>query len=301
MVTTLRSKRVRVHLLGTSKTPSDNPVRRLFEATGGSVIEQPDARRWTASLLELLRAAAPPRIANEPVQVRFVAPLPAIGPLGVSTWNQVWARESITPLGVAATGEGERILAALWNAGVGRVAAAAFSPPPPIADELAKLVAAPPRDPRYRVRWDCGPMLRVRIDAVESDRLLNDLPFRLQLLDDGAKAGTQVSPIPQISPGRYELSVPAPRRAVIGVVRLGDAIISRHAVAGRYAPEFDEIGLNRRILERLAATTGGRVIEPGDVRPIEFAHPTRRVHLTGWLAATGALLIAAGLVHWRLT
>ena len=77
-------------------------------------------------------------------------------------------------------------------------------------------------------------------------------------------------------------------------------MIDRIAVAGRYPPEFDGIGVDRAALSELARRTGGRVIEPADVSPLVLPGPRRGRPLVAYLAALGALLVAAGLVRWRM-
>jgi hypothetical protein len=296
----LRAKRIRVHLLATADVNADNPVRRLVESTSGTIVAQADPQRWASALRELLRAAAPPHLANETVTVRFDGPLAGLPARPVNPSNHVWPKERVTPLATATTSEGERFMAAIWNLGAGRAAAAAFAPSSDEIEALAALVASPPRDPRFRVSWDVGRALRVSVDAADGDRMLNDLSFKLELIDaSDPSRGREVHAVPQTAPGRYELELPAPRVSRLATVRLDDRIIARRPVAARYAPEFDEIGTDRAALRALADRTGGRVIEATDAGPIGFAWPRRRHDLTAVLATAGAAMVALGLIHWK--
>ena len=299
----LRAKRVRVHLLATAGVNADNPVRRLAESTGGSALAQPDPQRWAAALRELLRAAAPPHVVNDPVKIRFEGALAALHPRAVNPSNQVWPKDRVTPLARTTAGAdgGERVAAAVWNFGTGRAAAVAFAPSLEEVEAVAALVASPPRDPRFAVSWDAGRALRVSVDAAENDRVLNEVNLTLELADaSDPSRGHEVHAIPQVAPGRYELALPAPRASRVATVRLDDRVVARRAIAGRYAPEFDEIGTDRAALRSLSERTGGRLIEPTHTGPIDIKWPRRRHDLTAVLAAAGAALLALGLVHWKM-
>ena len=57
----------------------------------------------------------------------------------------------------------------------------------------------------------------------------------------------------QVAPGRYEIDIPIRRSPVIAQVRdPHGGIVRRFALAGRYPPEFDAIGNDRRNLQALA-------------------------------------------------
>jgi len=298
----MRSKRVRVHLLATADVGPGNAVRRLVESTGGAVVAQSEPARWATALRELLRAASPARVRDEPTDVRFAGPLSALGNRTVQPTNQTWPKERTIPLATASSNDGSLTLGALWNFGAGRSAAVAFTPSVDEVGAVAALVASPPRDPRVTVTWDAARLVRVMVDAVDDGNFMNELNLRLDLVDPAGAAAEGASvPIPQVAPGRYEIELPAPATPRLAIVRLGERIVARRAIAGRYAPEFDAIGTDRAALHTLAERTGGRVIEPSDTGPVQFNWPRRRVKLGSPLAAAGALLVAAGLVHWRLT
>lgn len=301
LIESMRSKRVRLHLLATAEVGADSPVRRLVEATGGTVLTQSNPQGWAQAVRQLLRSASPTHLIAEPLDVQFVGPLELLAGRTLRTWNKAWPKEQITSLAVAATKDGKQVLAAQWNFGAGRVVAAALAPNRAEVEAMVELVTSKPRDPRFKVVWTTARDLRVTIDAIEANRYLNELNFMLELrqADDLSRTGnTRV--VPQVGPGRYELSLPAPRSAAIASILLDGRLIDRQARAGRYATEFDGIGNDRGALRELAARSGGRIIEPDDHRPIDFKLPRRRVDLSSILAASGAVLIALGLIHWRI-
>src|SRR5262249_41284254 len=144
-------------------------------------------------------------------------------------------------------------LGASWQVGIGQVAALAFEASPAEVAALAGLVARQPRDPRFKVSWSPGEHLSVSVDALSDQRPMNGLQMQVALIDESDPTGKVSSfPLPQNGPGRYETSLPAPRSAMMAMVRLGDRTIDRFAVAGRYAPEFNRIGNDRSAMGELA-------------------------------------------------
>jgi hypothetical protein len=199
----------------------------------------------------------------------------------------------------AARGVERVTMSARWNVGEGRVAAAAFTAPGNVAAALARVVERPPRDPRFRVTWDAGSVLRVVVDAVEGASYSNGERFTLEL-DDAAGAAAKHA-VPQAAPGRYELTLDAPRGPTLARLRHDGRIVDARAVAERYAPEFDAVGNDRAALSALARRTGGAVIEPGVTRRLDDLPRLRRhVPLASALATAGAALVAAGLIRWRV-
>src|SRR5262249_8672233 len=152
--------------------------------------------------------------------------------------NRTWLKATATPLAEARVADEIMYPAAHWQVGSGAAAAAAFAATPIEAAAIAGLIARPPRDPRYRITWDAGAKLRVRVDAVDGTRYLNDQDLSLELADADSPGAPRSQPIPQTGPGRYELSAPAPRSPAFAAVRLGARVLDRIALAGRYAPEF---------------------------------------------------------------
>jgi hypothetical protein len=164
---------------------------------------------------------------------------------------------------------------------------------------ISKLIAQPPRDPRFRVTWDMKPTLHVLVDAVDKGHFLNDLKLTLETWDpDSGIART--FPLEQAWPGRYEISAPSGQHPSIATVKEGEHIIDRTALAGWYAAQFSAVGEDRAALESIARQSGGRVILPGETAPNDFKFPKREIPITSWLATAGALCLATGLLAWKI-
>lgn len=292
----LKFKGVHVNLLAIGQGTALSAMRQLAAATGGTVVEQPDPRRWVDAARELARAAMPRLLQDQPLTLAFV-PQVNIAPQRTSVWNRTWFKNSASRLAEARFDRESVPMAARWNFGEGQVLSAAFDPPPDIVDRLAELVSRPPHDPRFRVTWHTGPTLRVRVDATTNDDYLNAQRLALELSDGGKAVAV---PLPQTGPGRYELSVPAPRSASVATVRASGQVVSRTAVAGRYPPEFDALGNDHRAMEELARLSGGQVVPPDVTRPLDIRWPRRPLPLSSWLAAAGAMFIGLALVWWRI-
>jgi hypothetical protein len=324
----LLAKRIRVSVLTTEKIASDNPLTMIANHTGGKIVGQSDPRKWARELKDLMRSASPPWLGRETLLVRRTEAGPRFAPVRVAPpWNRTWLKRDATSLadgaiadaanGAAeaaaaanaanAAANAERIPAiAAWNVGSGAVISAAFSPSPALVEMLVDRVAAPPRDPRFRVTYDAARELRITLDAIDNragggagGSYMNNLAPRVELSVDATRSSDAVA-MPQTAPGRYEVALPAPSRATFASVRLGGRVIDRFAVAGRYPPEAEAIGNDRPAMDVLARATGGAVIEPSHTAPLDFRWPTRAISLSAYLAAAGAALIVSGLVRWRM-
>ncbi|HEV8603993.1 MAG TPA: hypothetical protein VGQ99_01430, partial [Tepidisphaeraceae bacterium] len=102
------------------------------------------------------------------------------------------------------------------------------------------------------------------------------------------------------SPGRYELSLPAPTTPTFATILHHTQLLDRLSLPARYAPEFDSLGNDDQAMKSLASATNGAVIPPTDSRPIHFNFPRNQLPLSSWLAVAAALFIASGLILWRL-
>ncbi|MEA2708510.1 MAG: hypothetical protein QOF78_1111 [Phycisphaerales bacterium] len=297
----LASKQVHVSVLATENVPADNPLRIIADRTGGRIAGQSDPRKWAAELKQLMRAASPPWLGREPITVRFTDAGPRFAPQQVSLWNHAWLKRDATELAVGVAKSGERVPAvAAWNVGAGAVISAAFTPAGSIVEGLAERVATPPRDPRLRVTHDAARELRVTLDASSSESgYLNGLAPRLELSPDATRSSDAIT-MTQTAPGRYEIAIPAPPHPTFASVWLNGRLLDRFAVAGRYTPEFEAIGNDRPAMDSLARATGGAVIDPGNIAPLQFRWPTRPIALAPYLAAVGAAFVLVGLVRWRI-
>lgn len=296
----MKAKKIHLHLLAIGRGNGLAALRRIVDDTGGVFLEQLDPKKWTAGVAELVRGALPERLSQSSINVRFIDEAAGISARSVALWNRTWMKDSAAALAEAEV-NGERVvMAAGWRAGAGRVIAVAFQADGRTADFLADLIASPPRDPRFEVSWEPGPSLRVRVDAAEGGDYENGLKLMLQITPRLPSDSPEVvQMIPQISPGRYELSLPAPRKPGFLTMRHDGRLIDRVIFAGRYAQEFDKIGNDLDALKTLAERSGGAMIDPRQTRRIHFNWPRREVSLASWLAAGGALLIAAGVIKWR--
>lgn len=295
----LSANHVRVHLLATAPIREDNLVRTMVEATGGKVIAQPDAARWTSDLKQLLRAAAPERVQRDRISLSFDRSL-NLPARELELWNRTWPKENVDSLASARSGKDEIVMVARRADGLGRVVAAAFQP---TGTELSQLLAQseqPPRDPRFLVTWMLDPTARVTVDAVDraaTQPYINALRPMLVLGGDGAPQ--QSIALRQTAPGRYEASIPDLRSPRIATLIVNDRVVDRAALVARYPREFDAIGNDRAAMRQLAERSGGRVIEPNETTPISVRWPPRQVDLTSMTATVGAALVALGVIWWR--
>lgn len=292
----MNSKKIHLYVLAFGHGDALPALRSIAAATDGSVTEQLDPRQWAASARQLMQSAMPDRLSHEQVEVQFAGELASTGSRIAHEWNRTWLKPSATELAKSHIAP----MAARWQVGAGQVAAVAY--PAAIADitGLAGLVSSPPYDPRFTIDWQADSKLRVSVNAVDHGSYLNGKPLELDLVDGSATPAQHTETvIPQTAPGQYETIVPAPRSPVVAMVRLGQRVLRRFAVAGRYAPEFNAIGNNRANLAALAEQTGGKVIEPGPAQPIDFHWPVKEFPLASPLAALGGALIAGGLLHWK--
>lgn len=295
----LKAKNIRLHVLAIGDGSGLKTLQDMTTATGGTLRRQLDPNKWGAEVQKLLAAAWPKRLIQSPAPATFTGDLATLPPRPISPWNRTWLKKSASIL-AQSNYENESIpLAARWTSGSGEVVAFGFTPRTAELDSIAKKIAKLPRDPRFTVTWDPGPNLTVRIDAAQAGNYLNVLPLRLELTDADDTQKVESHEIPQIAPGRYELSLPAPRRRTFATLLHQKEIIDRISVAARYAPEFDQIGNDYDALQTLAQRTGGKVIDRTWTHPIEFQFPRRELPLSPWLALTGAILLALGLVRWR--
>lgn len=295
-----KRKHIGFHLLAIGEGSALPILRKLSDATGGSIVKELDPKRWTAGIAKLLRAGQPELLGDKPFSLRGSAEMP-ISDLVVSPpWNHVWPKPAATVLATSIGSEENIAAAARWNVGEGRVAAAAFDARV-LINQLIPLVGQAPKDPRFRVTWTTGPRLRVMLDAAENTNPLNRVSARLQLNDASTmSAAPETISLDQSAPGRYEASIPAPRKPMLASLTVDGRTIDRIAVAGRYAPEFDAIGNDHDAIEQLARQTGGGIIAANQNWPIGFHWPDRQLAVAPFLELSGAALVLMALIWWKL-
>lgn len=291
-------RRIRLHLLALGDGEAIETLGRIARAGGGGVLSADDPARWVESAVMLAQQALPDHVMLEPIGVQVRRDLP-FATDRAPIWNRTWLREQAELLGEARQGEAILPMIARWQFGGGRVLAVAYPMSPDRIEALARQIEAPPVDPRFSISWDTTDRLRVEVDAVDADGYLNDLELTVELVDAAAPASVQTIRLRQIAPGRYATDQPAPRQPAVASVRVGTQILARRALAGRYPPEFDRIGIDRDALADLADRTGGRVIEANDQRQIDLPLVRQWRDLTTPFAVAGVVLLGAGLVVWR--
>lgn len=295
----LKAKNIRLHVLAIGDGSGLKTLQDMTAVTGGTLLRQLDPTKWAPGVQKLLAAAWPKRLIESGTAISFTGDVATLPSRVVSPWNRTWLKKSAAML-AQTDYENERVpLAAQWTSGSGEVVAMGFGPSADELNAIVRRIAKPPRDPRFTVTWDPGKNLTVRIDAAQGGKYLNGLPLRLELTDADDTQKIETHEIPQTAPGRYELSLAAPRRRVFATLLHQKGIIDRISIAGRYAPEFDEIGNDYDALQTLAQRTGGKVIDRTWSRPIEFVFPRLELSLSPWLALAAALLLALGLIRWR--
>jgi hypothetical protein len=262
-------------------------------ATGGEFAQDPDPQKWIATARRILRAAMPDDLIREPVNITFAEILSTLPSRSVPMLNRTWIKQSAMPLADAMRGSEKLPAAARWTVGTGDVAAFAFSPDANEIGAIEQEIARKPRDPRFSIEWHNGATFHVRIDAQEGGNFLNDRKLTLDLNPGGSH------PIPQTSPGRYEIDLPASRVLATASILQENRLLDRFAVAGRYAREFDAVGNDLDALRALAARSGGKVIDPTQHELIELPDTRQTKSMASLWAIVGSLLLAAALVVWR--
>lgn len=297
----LNAHHVQLHLLAIGNGSGLATLLKIVRATGGTSVSQFDPRQWVRGAQELLRSATPKLLENRPISVQFSGDFAGIGPTTASPWNHTWLKSNSTPAATGTSNNEAPPLGATWHLGQGRVAALAFGASQNQLEPVILKLARPPADPNFKVTWTTGPRLVVKVEAFDGHEYINDAALELEQTSslEGGQAAARIA-IPQTAPGQYELSVEAARQPLIATVRNNGEVLSRIAVAGRYAPEFDAIGNNHQNMTRLAQRTGGQVILPSQRSPIDFRWRRKTVSLDSILAALGAVLIGLGLVRWKI-
>jgi hypothetical protein len=292
----LVEKKIRLEVLAIGRGTGLEIVRQICAVTGGDVLVQFNAREWARSIEKLSRAALPGLVSHERVEAVFENELKSLPGVDVEAWNRVWLKPQAERWASAKENGIELPLAGFWRVGSGSVAAAAFDLDKSRAVAIADRIAVKPRDPRFSVRWESGRRVRVIVDATDGGRFLNGLPIVLMIGDDSEKN----VPLEQTGPGRYEATLAAAKDSRIATVRVGDEVIDRAALPGRYAAEFDAVGNDHAAMRELAERSGGAVVWPTDHGVIDFRWPTKEISLTAWICGLGLVLMGAGLVVWRM-
>jgi hypothetical protein len=285
----LNAKKIHLHLLAIGNGSALPALRSISSLTGGSVIQQLNPKQWVAAATLLLRSALPDRYQHRPVKI-------SPSHVSISDWNQTWLKSTATELEKSS----ESPMLAKWQVGLGKVAAIAYPADASRVQSIADQIATASNDPRFKITWNTGLKLKVEVTAIDRDHFLNREPIHLEMLDPRIGDPTPaIIPLQQTAPGQYVSTIPAPRSSQLVTIRDGTKILKQFAIAGRYPPEFDAIGNNRQNLRTLAERTGGSVINPGPVQPIQFHWPVRQTPLLSEFAFAGFVMIGLGLIWNR--
>ncbi len=298
LIERFRATDTRLWLLAIGQGNAIDALTQLARDSGGGVLSESDTGRWAERLEQLVHQAAPDHLMRTPADPRAVAsalPLPQV-PIGL--WNRTWLKQDAQLLVEAITDDAEAAwpLLAHWRRGEGRVLAAAWQAGPVLVSAWAQELESLPGDPRFTITWEAERELRIHIDALEQEACLNNLSLRavFQL-----PTGRLAHDLPQTAPGRYELTLPAPREPGTVTVWHEDRLLRRFAIPGRYAPEFEAIGNDLPAMQHLADITGGQVIAPDHTAPLNLPRPRRSLDLTAWLTAAAFASLAAGIALLR--
>lgn len=159
---------------------------------------------------------------------------------------------------------------------------------PTVLGDLVRWLAARPERFAAQVRQD-GDDASLVVDAVEDGRFLDGLSLT-------ARAGGREQPLRAVGPGRYATDLPAAAAGEPIVVSQGGEVVAR----ARYLAQNPELrtGDGRAALERLAETSGGRVLSPGDAWDPGPAPRPRS--LAPWALGLAGLLFLSELVLRRV-
>lgn len=299
IVEALKAKRIRLHILAIGAGRGMETLRNMAGQTGGTLRTELDPARWASQTRQLLKEALPQRLSESPIQLRFEAPLSNLGTRSTTPWNRTWLKKDATQLAQGKDGATDVPLAGRWNLGSGEVVACGFSPRVEEWEKLAALVARPPRDPRFAIRWESAERLKVSVDATRDGAAWNGLEMDVEVVgEDGASPAARK--VPQTAPGRYELSLPSPRQRGFATLRQAGRVLDRIPVAARYAPEFDAVGNDYEAMRALAQRTGGQVVDSSMHRALDVPVPHREVALSHWMGLAGAILVMLALAWWRI-
>jgi hypothetical protein len=272
LATKLRNAAARVHLLLTGATASPT-ASRLAILTAGSLAREPNASNWADAARKLVAANVPDRVERSATPVDYSESLGVLPNRMVNLWNQTFLKRDATLLAATSADIGRLPLVARWNAGLGAVLSAGFSPTPAELESFAALVTRKPVDPRFEITLIPASPLRVTIRAFDDQKPLNKLKFSLVLTNEtDPTRGVARASLKQIAPGEYSATVPAKSDPSLATVLLNELAIEHFSVAGRYAVEFDLIGNDNAAMKQLADSSNGAVIDP---RQANLALPRR--------------------------
>jgi hypothetical protein len=280
----------RISVLALSDGPGKAALERLARGTGGVFVAEASPAAWTTAAQQLTDAAAGGNQQRRPVTIEWLRPrLPS---RGLEVWNRAWLREGATLMAQGADAA-RSPLVAQWHAGLGAVAAAMTALTPAEARALADGLAREPLASGLRVDWSQAAQGEVAAYAPAAPGVLS---LHLSPLE-GAQAA-QTALLSAAEPGVYRGQWrPAGVPTLATLLRDGQPA-ARSLLAGQAGPEFQNIGVSRERLLKLAERSGGSVVAENG-RPLALPRPTSR-HDVAWLPALlGALLLFGAAALFR--
>ncbi|MDP6543553.1 MAG: VWA domain-containing protein [Phycisphaerae bacterium] len=195
-------------------------------------------------------------------------------------------------------GLGRSVSLALASAGGANRALLATGEFTAVLASATKWAARPAADARFS-----GEVTRGGREALVTLRAADSAgaPINMLELSAGALAGlddnAEKIPMQQIAPGRYTANFELGESASdFHVVDAGGRVVWRGGLQKTYPREFDAIGPNYTNLRRLAALTGGRLVEAPALAEIARTNrQTGRWEIWPWLAAVALTLM---LLDW---
>lgn len=295
---------VTLFVLATADLPAGSPLRTLAEKSGGRVITEADPARWASSLAGLGRTLGGAEAHRRPLTVVFTDALSRLGRRDIERWLPRFKKADATLLAHRAAASptiatpDSLALAAWWPVGTGRVAEFSFALESAELNAAADALARATRDASFDVTWSGQRTIRVTmtptLSAIDAEAGAV-VPPTLRLVDPETGAEMKIAVV-QIAPDVFEASFPAPAAPRWALIDSAGRPIERRALPGRYAVEFDAVGIDRAALVSLADRTGGAIVGPADDRRLALPRLSSRRSITPQLLAGGGALVALGLL-----
>lgn len=284
-----RLSAARIQLLAILTTDGGNgkAVRDLASTTGGAAISESDAGRWAVAARSLVQQGLGDVPAPGNGTARGTGEISGLSIRHSLRWT-AWPR---TDAEVIAKTSDQHALVATCQAGAGRVVSVVAEVDPNDLAQIAQRLQQPPADPRFAVKWD-ERQDRVTLTARDRHGPMNGLQPTL------ARGGA-IAAFDQTAPGEYGATIERRAEPTLATVNVGGQIVGRRAIAGRYAKEFDVTGNDRRALRTLTERTGGRLIQAGDNKAIDFPGATEWRSTRPVFSALSSLALLLAVVFLR--
>ncbi len=266
-------------------------LAELVEATGGRFVHAGTPADWPEAARRAAGASLGEPMARGSATVRFAGALSAVPPLGLEAWNRTWPKREASRLvesDVAEASEGPE--GAIWQVGLGRVAALGFAVPPARVAEVAVILEGAAGASGYAIEWRDGPELVITVTSLAEEAGEPDVLVQRGVARFMAE---------RTGPRTWTVRVPAPREPGVAAVVVDGDVVERRATAGRYAPEFELEPMSLATLEQHLPADGHEVIPLSALADWSPPRRYRRLPLAGALALLAALCGGVALATWR--